>query len=367
MKKNIILAVAGAAALLTLGACNKNGMDIPSNGGAPVAGSGEAYVTLSLGSTLTKAAGETLSNEKTIRNVQIYVFRNPESGGDKGLLDVSMSEGFGSELAETGGQHTCPVIKCSTGPRRFYVVVNDSQDRTPTVSTETDFLAQEFELRNARADRLVMVGTMDQNLTEGSHSYDINVHRLVASVVLNSVKNDFISPAYQQDGVFRIEDVYLINVPGRRNFGETLAPASIAADDWYGKLGNETRAEYSSNLIYDPKTGDGTIVNYSTTNSARHAFYAFPNNCTASEDLSWSARATLLVLEASIRNGSVWTKYYYPVTIAGGLEANKQYTIDLTVKRPGSNDPNIPVKFDDVTPTIKVEDWGSGDTYSPVI
>ena len=79
---------------------------------------------------------------------------------------------------------------------------------------------------------------------------------------------------------------------------------------------------------------------------------------------TWCARATLLVLEASIKYPSGWTKYYYPVQLgAGPLLSNKQYRVNLTIHRPGSLDPNHPVTFDDVTPVITVSDWESGDRY----
>lgn len=69
------------------------------------------------------------------------------------------------------------------------------------------------------------------------------------------------------------------------------------------------------------------------------------------------------MLEASLNNGHEWVKYYYPVPIEGGLESNKQYKVNLTIRRPGSLDPNKPVKFSDVTPVITVHSWEDGGSY----
>ena len=73
------------------------------------------------------------------------------------------------------------------------------------------------------------------------------------------------------------------------------------------------------------------------------------------------------MLEASLYNGHDWTKYYYPVALSGGLLPNKRYQVGLTIHRPGSLDPNVPVRFDDVTPVIQVSDWDAGERYDQEI
>ena len=61
-------------------------------------------------------------------------------------------------------------------------------------------------------------------------------------------------------------------------------------------------------------------------------------------------------------------KYYYPVQLSTGpLSSNKQYHVNLIIHHPGSLDPNRPVRFDDVTPIIRVTDWVDGDHYDVVI
>ena len=141
--------------------------------------------------------------------------------------------------------------------------------------------------------------------------------------------------------------------------------AALPEADWYARMAAETGSP-RGDLIYDhPETPK--IVNYGSSDTTPHTFYAYPNNCAVSEDASWSPRATLLVLEASLYNGHDWVKYYYPVALDGGLVSNRQYRVSLTVHRPGSLDPNVPVKFDDVTPVVRVTDWEGGDTYQSEI
>ena len=365
MKTKSLFAALGAAALLLLaGACNK----LPADRTDTQSGGGEVTLNVNLGGgPHTKVAAQTEANEKMIRNVQIFVFR-AGSGGDAGNLEISASSGFDGELEVSAGSYSGLTLKCTTGEREIWAVVNDARDHTvgaDAVASKADLLALTHELKDARREKLFMIGGVTRTLHEGVEDVEIPVKRLVASVILQSVKNDFISPAYQKSETFRVEDCYLINVPGRIAFSGTGEPSALPEDDWYARMGAETTSP-RGDLIYD-RLETPKIVNYGSSDTTPHTFYTYPNDCTLSEDASWSPRATLLVLEASIYNGHEWMKYYYPVAISGGLASNKQYTVNLTVHRPGSLDPNVPVKFDDVTPVVKVSDWDGGENYEPEI
>ena len=361
--KNILAALCAAAAVLLAASCNKNIWT--GEGQAP--GEGEVVLTVNLGHPATKVAAQSETSEQTIRNVQIFVFR-AGSGGDAGNLEVAASAGFSQELNATGGSYNEIKVKCSTGEREIWAVVNDSADRTTgadAVATKNDFLALTHELKDARKDKLLMIGTSGvQSLHEGEMEIQMQVHRLAASVVLESVTNGFYAPAYRKAGAFRVEDCYLINVPASVNFGENTVPANLPESQWYARRAAETSSP-KGDLIYDkvtPKT-----VNYGESDQTKHTFYAYPNDCTVNEDATWCPRATLLVLEASVNNGHDWVKYYYPVAIEGGLESNKQYKVNLTIRRPGSLDPNTPVKLGDVQPVITVLPWTDGSSYDQEI
>lgn len=355
----IIAALCAAGGVLLAGSCNKIGRS--DDQARP--GEGEVLLNVHLGRPGTKVAAQSATSEHTIRNVQIFVFR-AGSGADAGNLEVAVSAGFPTELNETDGTFDGLQVKCSTGEREIWAVVNDAADRTSgadAVATKAEFLALKHELKDARKDKLLMIGTTGvQTLREGETDIQIDVHRLAASVVLESVTNGFYAPAYRKSGAFRVEDCYLINVPAQINFGETPVPADLPQELWYARMGEET-ASPKGDLIYDKVTPK--VVLYDEADRTAHTFYAYPNDCAVNEDATWCPRATLLVLEASLNNGHEWVKYYYPVPIDGGLESNKQYKVNLTIRRPGSLDPNKPVKFSDVTPVITVHSWEDGGSY----
>lgn len=364
MKKNNIIPACLAVCGLLAVSCNKTPMEGPAGGTG-----GEVRLSVRFDAPPTKVGAQSVTNEKAIQNVQIFVFR-AGNGGDAGNLEIAASSGFDSPLGVTEGSYGGMTVKCSAGQREVWAVVNDSEDRTAgpnAVSTKSDFLALTHELKNSAATKLLMIGHSGTGaepavtLHEGREEISISVHRLAASVILESVKNDFSSPAYQKADMFRLENCYLINVPGRINFGESSEPSALPTEYWYARLAAET-ASPKADLLYDDLAGQ--IVNYGSSYTLPHTFYTYPNNCAASEDASWCARATLLVLEASINYPSGWVKYYYPVQLgAGPLLSNKQYRVNLIIHRPGSLDPNRPVTFDDVTPVITVTDWESGDRY----
>lgn len=314
-------------------------------------------------------AGQTESNENKIQNVQVFVFR-AGSGGDAGNLEVAQSEGFDTPL-NVDPPYSAKTIKCSTGDREIWVVLNDSEDRTRgenAVSTKEHFLALTHDLQNSTSTKLLMIGSTTKTLHEGQENIDIKVTRYAASVILESVKNDFLSPAYQKSDCFRLENAYLINVPGRINFGHTSDPAAYDFAYWYAKRAAETDGAKKA-LTYDALNGE--VLGYRQTHNVTHAFYSYPNASALSEATAgeFTARATVLVLEASLKNSAGdWQLYYYPVALAEHpLESNKQYKVNLTIHRPGSLDPNTPVKFDDVTPKITVATWELGGTYSPEV
>lgn len=356
------------AALVLLAACNKNGL-----AGTDGAGQGECLLTARFETPATKVANQTLANEKAIQNVQIFVFRAGD-GADKGILEVAASAGFDRPLGVTAGSYSGLTVKCSTGYREVWAVVNDARDHTSgadAVQTKAEFLALTHDLEDASGSCLLMIGRSNPTsqdpallLVEGAMQVTVPVHRLAASVVLESVKNDFSSPAYQKPDIFRLDAAYLLNVPGRIDFGESGEASALPPEQWYARMAAETRNPRAA-ILYDNLSGE--IVPYGGTHASPHTFYAYPNDCRPSSDAVFCPRATVLVLEASIKYGFGWLKYYYPVTLDGGLQSNRQYRVNLTVHRPGTRDPNTPVAFSDVTPVISVSDWDGGVVYNPEI
>lgn len=372
-----------AIALTALCACNKQSpvSVVPSDG--------RSTLSIAINDGPATKAIENDTNELLIQNVQVYIFKGG-NGPDAGILDISWSAGFSTPLGQSGTYTTEP-ITCAVGDKEIYVVLNDVRDRTKIINPDESnpeitpirikqqLLDQTSHLKDNAANKLLMIGHLTKTLTEGTQTANVEVRRVCAAIVLQSVKNAFDSPAYQAADNFRLTDVFLLNVPSKQNFNmeSQLNPADInaySAEDWYSKLAPENDSLISS-LIYDKVRPDSESVDYRTVNygesyTVPHTFYSYPNSCALSEELAWSdaGRATVLVVKAQVKVGDgMWKDSYYPVIITEGLKSNYKYNVNIEIHRPGSDDPNKKVKFADLTTTIDIVPWGTGEPYNETI
>lgn len=169
----------------------------------------------------------------------------------------------------------------------------------------------------------------------------------------------------EQSENLRIKDVYLINVPAKVNYG--LTERYPDASDWYARMGKESDGGKSL-LILDKS--EPVDLAYGASDNTEHRFYSYPNAWAPSTGSEWSPRATSLVVEAEYKVGEEWLECYYPIILhngASGLESNRLYTVAITVSRPGSDSPNVPVTFDTVSGSIEVLDWETGAQYTETI
>ncbi len=373
--KNTIITIVSLAAMVLAGCSKSNPETVPVNENG-----GTCRLTVSLRDVAaTKVTGQTSANEFKIQNVQILVFR-AGTGADAGVLDACASKGFDTPLNydASSSPYGGLSVDCTVGKRKIYVLVNTVKDYTSKeygfVGTEAKLLEEGVELKNFAKDKLFMMNSLETNLSSGAETVDISVRRICASVILESVKNDMQSYIYREPKTFKIKSVYLTNVPASINLGLSRTPSMLQPYEWYAWMKRETDEERAA-LIYDTlvtEARDGYGINYGEIYRTVHTFYSFPNDRAPSEDKEWSPRATRLVVEASYYDGSVWRDCYYPVTLydktsSTGLEANKQYRVNLTIRRPGSDDPNKPVEFDTVSGSIRVDNWDTGKTYTEII
>ena len=308
MKKSIF---AFAAALAALVACNKNDVAPmqPQNQESLV----PCELTVGICGSMTKATAVTKENEAKVNNLQVFVFRGDD-------LDAYASVDNAMELT----------LSCTAGERVVYALVN-APDYS-AVPGKAALLAKVSELSANSLTNFEMVGSKTVTLPQ-SEKVSIDVNRIASRVVLKKVTRNFTSAALQSLD-FTVNAIYIINVAGNTSYDLTAAPAA-----WYNvaKYNNELAA-----LMHDAV--DSKIVN-GQSYGTQHAFYSYPNDATS--------KTTRLVIETTLGT----TKYYYPINLPA-MESNKSYEIaEVTITRPGSDDPDVPVSFEDATFSINVIDW----------
>lgn len=331
-----------AAALLALAACT----ELPEEGRA-VDYSGECTLTVDFTSSFTKATGQTVAMEDAINNVTLFVFRT--EGGVK--LDASTYAVVSPAATQAGSGTPYSVsLKCTVGSRKVYVLVNMPEDITGSVTDEEDLLARSSLLTENGTSNFFMMGSATASLSGPECTVRVPVSRKVASVRIDRITNLMEAKAYQKDGLFVVNRIYLTNVVGLLKYDGSTLPSALAADYWLARLEAQ-----DSPLIYDGSVN--TTVNYGAERAyaTSHSFYAYPNDCAVGEGGTWSPRSTMLVVEATLDG----VKYYYPVAV-GPLESNRQYVItDFIIRRPGSESPWDTVHKSEASVQIEVLPWGT--------
>lgn len=299
--KKIYSVFAMALALVAVG-CNK-GADIQS----PEAAQSEPIrivVGVESGSA-TKATGVVSNSESTeakVNSLQVLVF-----SGD--FLD-GYGRSSNSKLA---------TVSCTAGRREIYAVVNAPD--LSNVSSKSAFLATVSTLENSLSNFQMMGYKLEENLSDGGN-VTVYVDRLAARVVLKAIKNGM-------SGItnFRVLAVYLTNVVGRIDFGQS---DSYTPDVWYNRRGYES-ANNLGEFTYDRV---GAAIAEGDTNSSAHYFYSYPNRFGSAVGGPFTPRAARLVVKVEI-DGTV---YDYPILLPN-LVSNNSYEINLlTITRTGNPD-----------------------------
>lgn len=324
MRKKLFFATVVAMALVS---CNEKSADV-----LPADGMVELEVNVPV--LKTRLTG-TPASEAAVTNLQVFVF-------DKTSGTI---EAYGNQNAET------LKLKCLPGDKSIVAMVN-----APSYSGASTLEGLQKEISSLSenaAGKLVMCSdVVSKTLTASDKTLEIDVSRIAAKVNLVSVTNNMALEVNQKKE-FVVTAVYLINVAGEWSYFGDHNP-----DVWYNKMKYES--SNSQSFLYDaPKAK----IEYGKAYSTAHHFYCYPNHTeTDANEGQWSARKTRLVVEATLGGETC----YYPVTLAG-VDRNTEYSVSLTVTRPGSSSPDIPVTTEEATFTVKVKDWIDGIDYTETI
>ena len=320
MRKGFLMMAAVAAVFGTM-SCKKDNVPSMNHGNANVPVDGErTELTVGIATGMTKSTTITADDEVKVNNLQVFVFR-----GD--ALDA-----YG--VADNASTVT---VSCTKGNREVYAVVNapDLKD----IATKTDLLAAKSALSDNDESNFVMIGKTNADLPS-ELPVNVEVDRIVSKVVLKTVNRAFTSAALAALN-FSIDEIFITNVAGDVNYGLTDNPL-----EWYNKM------DYNSEMAMFTHDAPAASVVNEEAYSTQHTFYCYPNKAADSDATSWSPRRTRLVLKTTLGTDT----YYYPVTLPE-LENNKSYELELTITRPGSDNADMPVSFEDCAFEITVKPW----------
>ena len=315
--------------------CSKDEMQIEVEPGM------ESVLYLSLSTDQgTKASGTghgKQEDDNTIQYLEVFVFRVSEGNPDDGVLD-----GYRKFTSSELGTLKNLEVQTTTGKKMIYAVANSHRINWKGINTRASFEEQLTHLKDEDAKNFIMTGTAEAQVQLAS-TVSLIIKRMVARVEIKSVKTAFAGGPYEGLPLTDVK-AYLINVQGTKyiyngsgdnfsilNNGENLETDSQACV-MKGML-----ADNLSNTIYD----DG----YNTS----HYFYCYENKL---ETENGGNKFTRLVIEGKL-NG---VTYYYPIPIKG-IERNTCYSLDVTIKRPGSLLPEADVEKGTLLATLFIKGW----------
>ncbi len=305
----------------TLSSCNKNCYSIAPESNA-------VDMKFNILSTAYTKAGASDVKEADIKNTQIFVFRND------GSLDAYKSADAASDIT----------VSCTTGEKEIYALVNAPAEAS--VTSKSELLAKTSLLTDNNTDGLVMIGKLTAKL-EAAGSFNIPVRRIVAKLSINQISANFTSEAYKNMS-FKINSIYAINAVGDINYGLDAEPT-----EWINKT---AFCDTDAKVLLYQNTNDKEVTSDSPFDTPA-CFYVYPNKTEQdSQAEEFCPRFTRIVVETTLGD----KKYYYPISIPG-IESNKTYTItNLTVTRPGSVSPDVPVTSYECTFSVTIVDWETG-------
>ena len=318
------------AATALIGACQK---EMPDKIPAPV-GDCKLTLTLDLPEAPTKAIDNDLTPrlyESTVNSVSYLVFAS------NGALEA---------MNHVIGNNSSGPLDISFGNKTVYAFVNVNPAKFAFVTSTNDLYYMTVDLKDnvlAYNKGLTMYGSTTVSITQNRTTYalPITVSRHVARIVLGRVTNALQGPLAGKD--IDVDFAFLTNLSATCPVtGRSFTPTS-----WYARCGRVMGYSNSSHILSDyeeTEAGELTfqhIWDYVSEDDyiePRCAMYFFPNSI-STDVCGWTnpyrARYTRIVVAAEIDG----VLYYYPVSITGA-QSNKAYTLDLTITRLGSMDPD---------------------------
>lgn len=326
---------------------------------------------------------ETREYEAKINSVQLLIFN--QSG------DIVKDARFTSTF--TAMQATVPV-----GTYDVYAIVNRNLEDVYHVDefSSIDGYLSCLSDNSVTGKNFVMSGqtkcTVNANTTS---SCSISVKRLVGRVALSEI-NIATPSGYTVDIMY----AFLSNVSGESYIDGTPISGSVYEDEykaptWYNYDGYDNLSvdafddmliDTDRSIITDaenaqlPELTSYCIEAFGYENGNTWArddgimshvlFYGCPNNSNTNPNgkhTRFETQKTCLVVCAEVYTGFGGGGVQYYTVPLDSFEANKTYTISLTITGFGSNDPNKPVQKGNMTASVSVSGWSAGDILEKTI
>lgn len=342
MKKRTVISMIALSYLLA-SACNK----IDSKSENPINFQQQSVeVVIELVSETKSTLEQTQQQDNAISTLDVFIFNNVDSSSDDSKELDTYQRFQGDDLSSVQ-------MTSTTGPKVVCVVANSHVDDFSGVTKYSDFKTITTLLRSEVLEGFTMYGETEHNL-ELTNRIPVTLSRFVSRVAVTSVKTKFEGTSYQGKTLSNCK-LFLVNAHGEKILIDNSQPESAVILNEGALVEDDVSSTLQPGLLMDAIEGEIGAQGYNVA----HYFYTYSNE---TENISTS---TKMVLQADLDG----TTYYYPLLINQpdygyapenghyGVGRNNTYSYSITVTRPGSSDPNIPLTPGAVELTLTVEDW----------
>ena len=256
-----------------------------------------------------------------------------------------------------------PVKAASRRGDKIMVIIANfpcSKEEWKHVNSYEGFMEEMSLLENETAGYPVMSAVLPVSAGSGGTCH-ADMERLVSEIRINSIRTDFSGREYDGEPLTDVK-IYLTNVNASCKMlrGEDFRPEMIINPgflDMNAVAGFRDPAMICREIEEDIGE-DGIFPGIS--------LYCYPSD---EQEESAGSPFTRLVIEGKIRGNTYW----YPITVnrgdfgissggdGRGIGRNSRYCYDITIRRTGTKDPDIPVCMEDVTVSCPVEPWEDKD------
>lgn len=190
----------------------------------------------------------------------------------------------------------------------------------------------------------------------------IHVSRIVSRIDIQNISVDFSAKPHLAGKTFVLKHIYMTNIyrSSKYNADYLYNNLSSARSAWYNTGGYHRGEQPVAGIDALVSDRDVNATLSTSSHTAKHSFYTFPNQTALSVDqhqmTTWTKRCTRIVLETTLDG----TTYYYRINVPE-MARNRIYSaVNVVIHGLGSTDPEediIPEDVLDVTFTVSTTGW----------
>lgn len=270
-----------------------------------------------------------ISDSEGIEKMDIYVFN------EVGALETMSTFELGKNAKNTEAD-----IAVRTGAKDIHVLAN-METSLGGITTVSDLMSGRISMGERGFDGgLLPMGGHISGVTvfhDKRNTCSISLRRFPSRVQIGTISNEM--ECSLSDIRFRLS-----NAAGDCGVSDESTPTL-----WFNKiysLGSDIQAPDDVILRGDIPGGEKLTVD--------QCLFCFPNH-TVNDSFSgkrFTPRKTRLVMSGSISGKT----YYYPITF-DSIDRNTSYNVNIVIRNPGSEDPDIPISNRDLSATIVPLSW----------